>query len=204
MSIQTKPKIYLSIDLEAVNNVDIVGIGMAVVSVDDKCNFSVLFKQEWWINPKNYKIDERCKRDFWDKNPKVWEHMMTHGKDEEEQIINFVTTYDTIPHVLHQMQGIDINSINLVSDNPEFDFGRLSPLIKKYCNREPLRYTEDGKYRRITDYGDAAWILGITDEIKEKANKISIHDHFPSNDAVHTIAFTVYAERYLCNQMVHL
>lgn len=181
MSAEPKSKKYRkAIDLEAVNNTDVTGIGLAVM--DDEG--VTVFKQEWWIRlTDSVVVDPMCKKYFWDKFPEVWDHMIKEGKEESEQIKDFVKTYDEV----HKTLGVEEDDIILVSDNPEFDFGGLRPYVRSHCNRDSLRYTSKGSYRSIRDNGEASWLLGIADIIESDCKKIQVHDHFPSNDAEHNL-----------------
>jgi len=172
---------YLAIDLEALDNTHINGIGLVLGDEHGR----VLLKKEWWI-----KVDEkeevapqlqrdRCKRDFWGKDEDLYKLYLEKALDEETQIRDFVNTYDT----LHKIYGVEERQIKLISDNPEFDFGRLSPYVEKHCKRGPLRYTSTGDYRSITDIGQAMWYFGVQNMVKEAASKLQLHDHRPSNDA---------------------
>lgn len=177
MNEENQIKYYQTIDIEAINNTDVTGIGMCVGNSDG----ITLYKKDWWITPDLSKMDKKCKAEFWDKNPGAYKAMIKYGLPEQEQIRDFVKEFDG------QANEFGINEIDLrqLSDNSEFDYGRLAPYIKNHCDREPLRYTTKKEYRPITDLGDGSWCLGTYSIIKSAVTEIQEHDHFPSNDAEH-------------------
>jgi hypothetical protein len=185
---EVKKVIYVTIDVEAINNTQVCAIGLVVGDSDGV----VLLKKEWWIDVKVKKEDVctgeyktcpcsycRCKREFWEAHPELTKHLDEHKEDEDLVIKDFVNTYDAIGELF----GVDEKDIKLVSDNPEFDFGILSNYVKKYCGRYPLRYTTKGTYRSIKDKADTMWNLGLGEFVESNAKEIQDHNHFPSNDA---------------------
>lgn len=183
-------KIFVAIDLEAISNTKICAIGVVVGNNDGV----TLEKREWWLDAKVEKDPRcteepdkcmcsscRCKREFWDKHPELVKHMEENKMDEEKAVKEFVQCYDTIA----ERFGVQEENIQLVTDNPEFDFGLLNTYVKKYCNRDPLRYTTKGRYRSIQDKADFLWDLGIGKKVDLAVGEIQEHNHFPSNDAEH-------------------
>ena len=177
----------LAIDIEAVSNTNVNAIGM--VAVDCKHNF--VFEKSYYIKVKADEIDPLCKTRFWDQQNGLLEKFQELGKPEEEVIKEFVYDYDN----LHLNLGVSQNQIKLYSDNPEYDFGRLSPYVKKHCNRDPLRYCLDGSYRKITDMGSFLNGNGYNEIVTEMVNKIVQHDHEPKNDAKHILLKFILAEK---------
>jgi hypothetical protein len=186
-----KRKLRQTIDVEAVSNTpDINAIGYVIG--DD--NGVTLFKGEWCLKlPEGVTFDPTCKTEFWDKNQGLLKHIEENAKPEEEQIKDFVKTVDSMANKF----GVDETDIKNVSDNPEFDYGGMTRYVKKHCNRHPLRYTSDGKYRSVRDLGEATWAIGIGEIIKKRADEIVIHDHYPANDAESIYINDVIAEKVL-------
>lgn len=178
-------RIIACIDIEAISFTRVVAIG--VVVGDGEGN--ILEKQEWWITFIKSDIAPAT-QDFWDKNPELIPIMEKEGKDEETQIKSFVQFWDGIA----KKYGIAEKDIELVADNPEFDFARLTPYVEKYCKRDPIRYTTTKEYRPITDYLDAIWKMGLGHIIEKRANDVQVHDHRPSNDAEHNYVSHLCAE----------
>ena len=185
----TRLKYYAVLDIEAHTNVDVTAIGLVVADN----NFKVYIKKEWWFICDERKIAKSTRDEFWSKYMEVWRKGQKMERPEEEQIKDFVETIDTLGEKL----GIDEGEIIFVSDNPEFDFGRLSPYLKHYCNREPIRYRKNGKSRPIIDYTDAMWKLGVYKHISSKVDVVKEADHFPSNDAYHNWLVHMISEEVL-------
>lgn len=170
---------YQTIDVEAVSNTRVSAIGLFCC---DKDGVQVT-KEEWWIKTKPEDFDPACKGRHWDANPQLLRRLEDEGKNEADQIKDFITSYDS----LAQFLGVQESDVRLVSDNPEFDYGRLTPYVEKHCKREPIRYTTYGHYRSIADYGDAIDKLGLYGIIKKQVDRIQKHNHFPSDDAEHIV-----------------
>lgn len=200
---------YVAVDIECVSHDKVNGIGL--FCGDSEGN--IIFKDEWWIEFTKDEVDPRCLKEFWlGCVPEVFEHAMANGKKEEDQIKSFVKEFDS----LHTKAGVEEWDMTLISDNPEYDFGRLTNYVKKYCNREPLRYTtksnpnkykpedssqisKEGEYRSITSLDDSLWPLGIDVLISEAAYEIQAADHRPMNDAhnmyvQHLITLDIFKE----------
>lgn len=176
-------KIFVSLDIESITNVDVVGIGLVVGNEYGK----ILEQKRWWISREDIDIDPRVKKEFWDIHIGPYKDWQANGKDEEEQIKGFVNFYDNIA----AKYDIEEKDIILINDNPEYDFGRLAPYVYKYCKRDPLRYTTKGEYRKIIDIGQCLGPLGIWSAVDDFASKIQAHDHYPDNDAAHNYIFHI-------------
>jgi len=210
-------KIRVAIDLEAVNSVpQIVAIGLAVTDIKGK----VLKKQDWMIIPEGGMLMEKRRLDeFWVKNPKIYQRVLETNDlvnvdvmNYDEVIKKYAKLFNNVDQNLEEFQikdfvrvfdglakefGVKDNEIILDSDNPEFDYAGITPLLKRYCNRCPIRYTPNLQYRCIRDYGDAIWNLGIYNMVKNYTSEIQEHNHFPSNDAHHIIVFNILSETVL-------
>lgn len=168
-------QILATIDLELINNVDITAIGIYSGDKEGK----TILKEEFWIKTDLSKMDPRCKEEFWDKHPELYE-LIENGGEEKAQVEAFIKAWDSIA----EKAGVSEDHIQLVSDNAECDYGRLSLLtMKHFPERGPVRFTTKGKYRSIDGYDSAVWKLGIDKIIDGYANQVSPHDHRPSNDA---------------------
>jgi hypothetical protein len=105
---------------------------------------------------------------------------------------------DEVTRAIHFLQLLLLAypQIDLISDNPNYDLGRLDQLIFKYgLGRVPLR--EFGGDHRNVWCVDS--MLRATEEVArfeqiKKDNNVE-HDHFPENDAhCHWLAFVVCTE----------
>lgn len=202
---QEKKRYFLAQDLEAVSHNNINGIGIYVGDSEG----SKILKGSWWIDTDESALTPECKREFYDKNPEIWKRYEENKKPEADQIKDYVKTYDSVAELI----GVEEVEIELLSDNPEFDFGRLSEYVKKHCGREPLRYTKkryprknekgeeleqkEGNYRCITDIGDTLWFLEVGSIVKDHIDTIQVHDHDPSNDAEAIYLTHLVGERFI-------
>jgi hypothetical protein len=187
-----KKVVYQSIDLEAVNNEPRVN-AIGLCAMDE--NGVILKKRRWCIEVEDSAFGIECKEQFWDKHPELLQMIKKEAKPEGEQIKDFVEFYDSV----HKDLGIEETQIKMVGDNPEFDYGSMNHLVKKHCNRSPLRYTTKEKYRPIRDIGEATWSLGVGEIIEKKTEELAKHDHNPENDAEsiclnHIVGLKVIAE----------
>lgn len=178
-------KYFIAVDIELLDNVHVNAVGVAISTPDGKLKE----KRIWWIkvseesgqNPLLQR--DRCIKDFWEKNEELYKTWKVKGGDEAEVIKDLVNFWDSRA----TEYGVSEEEIRLVSDNPETDYGRLTPYLEKHCNRQGLRFTKDGTYRSIDSIDDALWYVGIFDIIKNQADKFVKHDHFPDNDAHHIL-----------------
>lgn len=172
-------KLLVSVNVCTFGTADVCGIGLAVSNQNAK----ILFKTEWWIET-NLKHDLLCKgcslcirkREFWDKNQLLLAIYENKKKPERQQIEEFVYLFDNV----HANFGFEEDDVELVSNNPDLDFGLLNELVKKHCNRDPLMYTKKGNYRPVRNYFAYTELFGLN-TIFESHTKP--HDYHPSNIA---------------------
>lgn len=98
----------------------------------------------------------RCKVQFWDKHPGLWESFDKDAKPEEVQAAAIADFFNNIYRKCRNEYEI----IGL-SDNPSFDFGHLDHFLRRYCfiNKDagygykflPTRMEENGIYHCIQD-----------------------------------------------------
>lgn len=219
-------RVFVALDLEGASNEVINGIGLAVRD----SNGRLLLKRRWWIKTDEERFCPDTLRTFWkneEKCPKiVWEDYLEHGEPAMVAIASFVGVWDHLPDLLSMIpknqERITWDHIRLLSDNPEYDYGRLTAYIKEfggiYFERtEPLRYlcekktyvneagelcqSMDGKYRSITDIGDALWIgsASIGKMVTAMIDPIVKHTHMPDDDADHIIINHMVHETILFN-----
>jgi hypothetical protein len=79
------------------------------------------------------------------------------------------------------------NKICFLTDNASFDVASIDYCLEKYCNRSPMRYSSDGKYRSVYSADDMLSVLSKSDQsiVYELIKKDVEHDHNPVNDAHH-------------------
>ena len=192
-------KFYFSLDIEAVSNTCVVGIGLFVGDSSGEQRF----KRAWWLNFDEKDKDEGCWNEFWlnPDNKEASRALMSQGENPSTQVMRFLSVWNGLPTVL----GVKEEDIKLISDNPEFDFGRLDSFIASLCDRkDPLRYTLDGKYRSITDFGEPLKFLKVDSILSQKADLIQKHNHCPENDAHHHFLMHLMAKELKKLIQVHL
>jgi hypothetical protein len=198
----TKPilKNYIAvIDLEASSNTDVAGVGIVI---GDKRGV-VQQKLQLFVKEEELHFSTDCRENFWEKNPKVYGKIKRSRKKFREQIPKIVEFWDNAHKYIHKIPSDDSQKkiserdISLVSDNPEFDYSRLNPYLKKICDREPLRYTTDEKYRPIRDLGEALHIIGVNDIVSDSVKELVEHSHLPVEDAENIFLTNVIGEKLL-------
>lgn len=173
-----------AVDLEAPNNTEVAAIGAIV----GDGNGVPRHRLELWVKEECLHFSTDCRENFWEKNKPVYDKVKRSKRTHKEQIPRFVKFWDT---------NAQMKDLPLLSNNPEFDYSRLTPYVKKYCDREPIRYTTDGRYRRIFDLGHVAWNLGIGDLISEASKEIVSATHFPAEDAEN-----IYLENIITDKLL--
>lgn len=183
-------KFFVGLDLEGVSNTDINGIGLCVLNRDGV----VVFKKSWWMNIPDECVDPVMKKEFWEKFPEVWKNYKENAKDIGEQIKDFQKTWDGLAKIVGAQ---DEKELELVSNNPEYDYARLTKYLKEHCNRDPVRYTTDGSHRSIIDIGEVSWFLGVHDVISKAASDIQEHNHNPDNDAENICLKHIFTSKFV-------
>jgi hypothetical protein len=185
-------KYMLSLDLEASNNVDVAGIGAIVGSND-----GVVHKRlQLFVREEELHFSTDCRTDFWEKDGKLsYDKVKKEKRRHKEQVQRFARFWDNA-HI-NLPEEVNERQLGLVSDNPEFDYARLTPYLRKHCEREPVRYTTNGEYRPITDLTHVAWALGFNDIVSKAAKNIVEHNHLPASDAENIFISNIITERLI-------
>jgi hypothetical protein len=162
-----QPRVITAVDIEAGDEWTPVAIGLYS---GDSAGKRIAKRQFSLPVPDGWEPKGRCKTEFWDKQPGLWEKLRKNV--DPDALRKFVDVWDA-----QEMKDI-------ASDNPAFDIGILDHAIREANLREfPLRYTREGKYRSITDAGESLWTLGLKDIVDDRIEKWAPHDHNPENDA---------------------
>lgn len=144
-----------------------------------------------WIpkfDPNKIQFEERCKREFWDKNQKVLDYFQMNGKGKPEDVFNNFNNY------LTKLECE--NDITILSDNPSFDISNMDYYLDKYCKRLPLHYSHKGDYRPVVDWTERASALCCEDDIRAIAsNKFNASaTHLPLDDAKNIYVSSILTE----------
>jgi len=188
----------LAIDIEKLGDYQdahIVAIGFCFGDVAG----NVIERKAWYISMGEHdKIEERCKREFWDKNQGLLEHFLSKGRPAS-------IVYGEIAEWLKELEE-KYPKIVILSDNPAYDLGGFDHLMQKYTGRLPLRYTTAHGYRWVADYSERAYALGIEKEITEAAKKrmgMTEEDkHHPEKDAEFIFHCTYLVEEAIKKRIV--
>lgn len=151
------------------------------------------FDVEWYtVDPTNplivtdYKqFEPRCVKEFWN-NP---EHPNMHNiinklKDGAKPV------HEEMQRFCAWLNGLEKtyvgHRIKFLSDNPSFDIAFIDYNLDKYCDRNPLRFTIENRYRAIDCPDDMVSMLPgdrVTAALNMFMDASVVHDHYPSNDA---------------------
>lgn len=137
--------------------------------------------------------EDRCIREFWSKQSPELLDQLRHpdtstdvdALGSREQYIKYKgAVQEAIEQLRACIEKMPSEPI-IVSDNPEFDLGRINYEIDRYNDgSNPLRYSEKYGYLTVTDVGDFLAMLDkghVKDLLAE--NKEFAHTHNPGDDA---------------------
>lgn len=171
-------KMYLSVDIEtsgpSVMTNGILAIGLCL---GDSTGNTVIKKRIDVQLDLIHSFDPVCVENFWLKSgpQKVLKVIQANPIPAVEAIklfIDFVDEYDSK------------YNLEIISDNPTFDFYFLNFYLDKYLYRKPLNYKFGHTYRTLTD--STSFLRGF---FGPKYRNMTVkfpgikHDHFPENDA---------------------
>ncbi|HUX80603.1 MAG TPA: 3'-5' exoribonuclease [Alphaproteobacteria bacterium] len=134
--------------------------------------------------PEGHTYEERCVKEFWSENKKIYEFVQQNAVAPSIAMGKFCT-------FLRQVET-RYPELIVVSDNPSFDVAWLNLYLSEYTDRLPLNYTEDNTYRIIWDTYSMQKVLtcerGDFESSWELPEKLGFKskwpaDHNPLNDA---------------------
>lgn len=156
----------------------------------------------------------RCKTQFWNKYPGLWESFDKDAKPEEHQSAAISKFFNDLYRKYSDYEIIGL------SDNPAFDFGHLDYYLNKYAtiNKDegfsykilPTRMEENGTYHCIQDPSER--VKGLLPHEKtyvynEKAKVVNYshmwpdwHPHNPVYDAMQIMLMQLAIDRVLENR----
>lgn len=178
----------------------LVSLGYAIFTPHDKKIVRRTINMPITCLPRKFHPDmklagweDRCIREFWSKQSPELLDQLRHpdtstdvdALGSREQYIKYKgavqEAIEQLRACIEQMPSEPI----IVSDNPEFDLGRINYEIDRYNDgSNPLRYSEKYGYLTVTDVGDFLAMLD-EDHVKEllAENKEFAHTHNPGDDA---------------------
>lgn len=186
-------QVCLAVDIESMGAVlgsHIIAIGFCLGDADG----NVIEKKSFYITPPpDATFEPRCKEQFWDKHPGLFESFLAKSIDAG-------IAYQEIGKYLSSLEKYE--RVTILSDNPAFDLAHLDVALKRYLGRIGIRYSDDStgnKYRWVADYSERAYIIGVSGEVDKLAMELaglSEKDlHEPSNDALLIYYGTVITQR---------
>lgn len=164
----------------------IISIGVCVGLVDEE---KVLEKARFSMKPlQHQRMEERYKREFWDKFPQVLEKLENEAKSVEESMHAFRGLLDKY--------DAEYDEVYILCDNAGFDFGMVNFYLD-FCNLPTLNYDWAAENYRVThdadEYArgrleykaDQQWVDNKSLRSSTAAFHIDLdaHDHMPDNDA---------------------
>nr|QQV29439.1 hypothetical protein K-LCC10_0184 [Kaumoebavirus] len=169
----------LAIDIEKLGDYQdahIIAVGFCFGDSDG----NVIERKAWYISPNERTvIEDRCKREFWDKQTGLYDYFVSQGRPAH-------IVYPEIAAWLATLEA-KYPKIVILSDNPSYDLGGFDRMLQQYTDRLPLRYTSSHGYRWVADYSERAYALGIENAVSEAAKKrmgMTEEDkHRPEKDA---------------------
>lgn len=184
-------KYYSCLDIESHRPDSFFAIGRLI----GDSNGCTIVKKDYWLEyPEGEKADERTKREFLDNQPELMDTWSSKKQPRNEEFAKFVKEYDSDSKSL----GISEEKIELISNNPEFDYGMLSGACKEVCGRYPIRCTSEGVYRPISNNTEVSRNLKFRKIVSNLANEIQNHDHIPSNDAEN-----IFISHIICDRIIN-
>lgn len=195
-------QVCLAVDIESMG----AQLGSHVVAVGfclGDTNGNVIESRSFYIKPPPAaNFEPRCKTEFWDKHPGLFDSFLKKATDANE-------AYREIGQFLSGLEKYD--RVTILSDNPAFDLAHLDFALNKYLDRIGLRYSDNSsgnKYRWVADYSERTYALGVSQEVDALAMKLAglktedLHD--PANDALLIYHGTVITQRIItaCRERV--
>lgn len=160
ISVSSDAPVYLAVDIEKVDDYQSSPIVAFGVCLGD-AHGVILESHAWYpAMPKDGKFGERCKAEFWDKQPGLYERFAERAGDTATVYVGFAAW----------LNGLEArySNITILSDNPAYDLSSLDRQLERYCSRLPTRYTSLGKYRWVSDWSERADRLGCYGKVKAR------------------------------------
>jgi len=189
-----KKVVYVAIDIEAGGSMytkhPLLAIGVCVGSLEN----GVIEKRVWCMDrylQEKDKIfmEEKCKTEFWDKHPDVLKKIDANAKPLAQQIRDFAKFLDKL-EVTHKKR-----KIVFLSDNPAFDIAWVDYFLMTIAERPPCRYSTEMVFRSVKDPGRDHINFTVRNSIENCANKLSSHNHWPSDDAQQIFFLKIVSEK---------
>jgi hypothetical protein len=185
-----KCEMYLSVDIEtsgpSVIQNGILAIGICLADIVG----NTLFKKRIDVQLDSiHSFDPVCVENFWLKPgpQKVLKVIQANPIPAEDAIKSFIDFVDECDSKYR---------LEIISDNPTFDFYFLNFYLDKYLQRKPLNYKFGHIYRTLTD--STSFLRGC---FGPKYRNMIVkfpgikHDHFPENDAEYILMCYIQSKK---------
>jgi len=189
-----KKAVYLSVDLESGGSHfdnDDVAVGFFVgepCDITDDGEPREIERRRFVLPYKVSTFEERCKKEFWDKNPILLENLGPSPYNTKDEAWKDIARYLDDLHERYY--------VTILSDNPAFDIGRIDHNLYWYAGRLPMRYTPKGDYRPVSDPSEQLKMCPYWFQKEFKRRFKHLHSHFPEEDAEYIYTLQFYCDSY--------
>ncbi len=176
-TVTKKQTVYVAFDIEAGGP----GFDHPIVSVGVCHGTSEKYtKARWSFKVDVAQFEKRCYDEFWSKQGELLESLSKEAEAQESKWESILAFIDG----LEVMYPSETHKVVFVSDNPAYDISRIDYMLYTKFKRLPLRYTTDGKYRRISDPSEQMKFFKHRSQLNGFVReKNATHTHFPDDDA---------------------
>lgn len=197
-----KENVYVAFDIEAGGS----GYNHPVIAVGVCYGTANQYQKKRWVIQFDIKdFEERCYKEFWSYNMDLLDKLKKEAVDKKiawREIREFIDN-------LEILFPADKYRVIFVSDNPAYDISRIDFMLFLFEQRLPLRYTKEGKYRRISDPSEQMKHFYDVNVIHNfVSNRGAKATHFPDDDAEVMMLQQLFLDCYIKiqnknNQLVH-
>lgn len=201
----TKPalpqKYYWSIDIESVGprlTDSVIAIGTCFGPADGSWSRERLHKKLIRLRPRQGDtVDQSTMTEFWDKNAAVYAELTEPTGRADARVAIFHLLVHAVELVKAYEVEIDGGTIEIVTDCPDYDLGRLNHLAYEmgFSELRPVRFMGTERWHTQRDPSERLDALGEEDACARwiAANVPGVvHNHRPDNDAEYTYYQMVY------------
>lgn len=174
-------KTYVAVDVEKKGDgpaFPVIQIGVAWgTNLKDIKTRSFCF--DYHSGDRKVEFQKRCFDEFWTEHLDILARIEKEAIEPTAQWRAFIEFWDKFDE-----------NVVIVSDNPAYDIEAIDFHVWEEAKRFPIRWTADGKYRKVCDPGQQmkGLLKGTQNAIRRRADKVAPHDHWAENDAKNILA----------------
>ena len=193
--------VYLALDIECTGENPWTSSVIAIGACLGRQDGTVLEQRFWYLQPlPGESMSTKTHTEFWDKNADVLKVIESGAKPGVGQVREFTEW-------LRALAG-KYAELELVSDNPSFDLGRIDILIGRAglgTEFGSIRYMGSNRYIKARDPSSelrAAKRIGTKERVElllaqwRAHYRVPVHDHLPMNDATSIYYDQVFVEQF--------